>query len=649
MSVKKVPKTLVEVTRIGLLAVVVMIGLISIVGKGSSSSAPTPTPPTPTPPQVTVASIALDPATAPGPVPANVDFQIKATGTLSDGKPLDLTASAVWASSDSATVSVSTTGVVRGLKAGGPIDITATSGGISSPPLRVTVTEDPNYTLTKLTIAPFSPAVLPIGETRTHNARATFSDGTNTQELDVSEDVDWFSDNEAVVTVDKGVATGRGKGSTEIFAAFKSPVIPSNKLPIVADFTSAQASLQVVPVPAPGEELVAGFTYQASAIRKDGDGSQVDVTKTSAWSSSDASVLTVSNADGSRGIVTATGPGKATVSANFGVITGRQEYTVTDIAVNAVRVQVRSPLPVGLTADVKVLVEFVGAPGEWIDVTEFVFLTADDPDIASVSNTGVTKSTVTAIKAGQARIQARLAEEEAPFGGVTINVEDGPLQTITLSPPSPARLPEGVKQKFTANGTFMLPSGTTSFDVTRQVTFKSSLPAVAEISNAAENKGEVYGKSVGTTDITAEFATVKSTAVPQEVVAATLASLAIMPANPTVALKAGAVQLRAEGTYTNGDVRDRTETVTWISGNMAVAGFRAVPISKGLLIVQATSSSPVQIQAVASGETNGVAQTLLTVTDPAATGVSINASATTIKQGETLPLLTATGTFSDMS
>ncbi|MGI9344594.1 MAG: hypothetical protein ACR2QV_17330, partial [Gammaproteobacteria bacterium] len=42
-------------------------------------------------------------------------------------------------------------------------------------------------------------------------------------------------------------------------------------------------------------------------------------------------------------------------------------------------------------------------------------------------------------------------------------------------------------------------------------------------------------------------------------------------------------------------------------------------------------------------------QTLLTVTDPAATGVSINASATTIKQGETLPLLTATGTFSDMS
>ena len=40
--------------------------------------------------------------------------------------------------------------------------------------------------------------------------------------------------------------------------------------------------------------------------------------------------------------------------------------------------------------------------------------------------------------------------------------------------------------------------------MTRQVTFKSSQPAVADISNAPENKGEAHALTVGKTNITAE-------------------------------------------------------------------------------------------------------------------------------------------------
>ena len=179
--------------------------------------------------------------------------------------------------------------------------------GLPSSPLKVTVNSDPNYTLEKLEISPFSQKVLPVGEKRTHAAYAVFSDGSTSQSIEVSEEVDWNSDNEAVVTVDKGVATGVGRGNTEIWAATKTPVIPSNKLPIYVDFTSASATLKVQPVPKPGEELFAGFVYQASAIRKDVDGSEVDVTKTSSWVSSNTDVLEVSNAADSMGVVTAKG------------------------------------------------------------------------------------------------------------------------------------------------------------------------------------------------------------------------------------------------------------------------------------------------------------------------------------------------------
>ena len=72
-----------------------------------------------------------------------------------------------------------------------------------------------------------------------------------------------------------------------------------------------------------------------------------------------------------------------------------------------------------------------------------------------------------------------------------VDFQDGTLQTISLSPPSPDRLPVGTTQKFTANGAFMLPSGTSSFDVTRQVTFRSSQPEIADVSNAPGNVGEV--------------------------------------------------------------------------------------------------------------------------------------------------------------
>jgi hypothetical protein len=607
------------------------------------------TTPPPPPPAITTVSVAIDPATAPGGIPANIDFQLKATETLSNGISQDVTSTATWLSSDDTIVSVSTTGQVRGLQGGGPVDITETSGGVASAPLVVTVNSAPDYRLTEFQIAPFSQAVLPVGETRTHTAFATFSDGTDTQHIPVAEQSTWHSDNEAVVTVEKSVATGQGKGNTEIWATIGSPPVQSNKLPIYVDFATPQASLKVVPVQQPGDELLQDFTYEANAIFKDETGAEVEVSERSDtnWSSGDESVLTVSNEPGSKGFVTAIGPGKATVTATYGILTGRQEYTVSDFNLSDVQVLVPANLPVGLTAEVRVTADDPDTPGKTIDITNYVILKVFDPAIATASNSGPNKGTVTGVTVGSTRVEATLAGLTAALGSRLVKFDDGTLNSIAVLPPGSARLPVGVTQKFKASGTFTLPAGTTSFEVTRQVTFKSSDATIAEISNAPGNKGEVHGLAVGMTDITAEYDRVKSNPVQQEVVAATLASLAIIPANSTIALKAATRQLKAEGNYSNGDVRDRTDTVTWISSDKTAAEFRPRTFVAGRLILRRTTTPDLLIQAVASGEPNGITSTLLTINDPAITGVSVAASGTTIKEGETKPLLTATGTFSD--
>ncbi|MGH2831047.1 MAG: Ig-like domain-containing protein [Actinomycetota bacterium] len=58
-----------------------------------------------------------------------------------------------------------------------------------------------------------------------------------------------------------------------------------------------------------------GGARALSAVALDGDGREVIVTEEAAWSSSDPAVATVSNADGTRGLVTGVAPGTATITA----------------------------------------------------------------------------------------------------------------------------------------------------------------------------------------------------------------------------------------------------------------------------------------------------------------------------------------------
>jgi len=120
--------------------------------------------------------------------------------------------------------------------------------------------------------------------------------------------------------------------------------------------------------------------------------------------------------------------------------------------------------------------------------------------------------------------------------------------------------------------------------------------------------------------------------------AATVSSITVTPANPTVG-KGTEVQLTATCNLSDGTTQDCTNQVSWISGNNSIA----------------TVSSQGLVTGVGAGSTtitwtlNGVSgSTTVTVTSATLTSITVTPVNPTIGKSTTVQL-TATGKFSDGS
>ena len=102
-------------------------------------------------------------------------------------------------------------------------------------------------------------------------------------------------------------------------------------------------------------------------------------------------------------------------------------------------------------------------------------------------------------------------------------------------------------------------------DITTQVTWNSVTTAVASISSG----GLVTGSNLGSSLMSATLAG-KSGSTTVTVTAAVLQSIAVTPANPSVATGL-TKQLTATGTYSDSSTLDLTTQVTWTSGTQANA------------------------------------------------------------------------------
>lgn len=134
------------------------------------------------------------------------------------------------------------------------------------------------------------------------------------------------------------------------------------------------------------------------------------------------------------------------------------------------------------------------------------------------------------------------------------------LSSISVTPSNPS-VPLGGSQQFTATGTY---SNGQVQDLTASVAWASSRPDIATISSS----GLAAGASLGDTTITAGSGIVAGSTT-LTVIAPTLASITVTPANPQIALGDNQ-RFTAAGTLTDGSTQDVTTTVTWSSSDVDV-------------------------------------------------------------------------------
>ena len=211
------------------------------------------------------------------------------------------------------------------------------------------------------------------------------------------------------------------------------------------------------------------------------------------------------------------------------------------------------------------------------------------------------------------------------------------LQSIPVTPATPSR-PVPITLAFTATGIFT--DGTTQ-PLTTQVTWSSSSLEVATISNAAGSVGVATPVAPGTTTILATLGTVSGSTV-FTVTPATLSSISVAPANPSIA-KGTTQQFTATGNYSDGSTFDLTETTTWASSMTAVATISNAAGTKGK--ASAAGVGTTSISAAFGGKTGS---TILTVTPATLVSLAVTPAAPSIARGLTQQFV-ATGTFSDGS
>ena len=208
------------------------------------------------------------------------------------------------------------------------------------------------------------------------------------------------------------------------------------------------------------------------------------------------------------------------------------------------------------------------------------------------------------------------------------------LSSIAILPSNPS-VPVGSQQQLTAIGYF---KNGRQADLTTSVAWSSSDASVAVIYNVP---GLVNTFKVGTTNIGAALGSISGSTL--LTVTHVLRSLAIFPANPSVAI-GKSVQFTALGTYSDSVVQNLTTFVVWSSSPANVASI----------------SNSAGTQGLATGLNSGVAHILATsgsittstnlVVNPAVTlsSIAVSPQFAVIAPGKTIQF-TATGNFSDGS
>ena len=338
----------------------------------------------------TLSSITVAPPGKTIPIGGQAGF--RATGLFSDSTTQDITSMANWSSSNPTVATVGSGGgsllTATGV-APGTANIVATWSGISG---SVTLTVS-SGTLVSIQLTPAN-AILAPASTLGYNALGTYSDGSQNG---VNGTVAWSSSDTSVATINgSGTVTGQSAGAVTITA--QSGSISASASLIVEGATLT--SIAITPASKTLPQTI-GSKFTATGTFSNGD--VLDLTSVVTWTSSSASVATISNATGSKGFATAIAPGTTTISAVFGSQAATATLTVTNATLTSISISpANASLNLGSVQQYTAMGTF--SDGSVINITGQTNWSSSDISVVIIDSSGVLTTAAT----GTATITASL-------------------------------------------------------------------------------------------------------------------------------------------------------------------------------------------------------------------------------------------------
>ena len=559
--------------------------LLAACGKDSPTAPEPPAPPPPPPPT---------------PVPTRIEVTPSSVSLNAIGQTLQLTAqvfdqnnavmsgaTVVWSSSALSVATVNGQGLVTAV-GNGSATVTARSGSASAS-VPVTMMQSAG----SIVIEPSSATLMSLGETVQLSASVLDGNGQPVAGAEVT----WSSSDEAVATVSaQGLVTAVGNGSATIAARSGSA---SASIPV----SVMQSAGSIVIEPSMAALMSLGETVQLSASVLDGNGQPVAVA-TVEWSSSDASVATVS----SQGLVTAVGNGSATVMARSGSASASVPVSVMQ-SVGSIAVEPSSATLMSLGETVQLSASVLDGNGQPVAGAEVTW-SSSDASVATVSSQGL----VTAVGNGSVTVMARSGSASTSIPVTMMQSVD----SIAVEPSSATLMSLGETVQLSAS----VLDGNGQTVEGAAVEWSSSDASVATVSG----QGLVTAVGNGSATVTARSGSA-SASVPVTVMQS-VSRITIEPTTATLTALGETVQLSTTVLDLNGQPVSGA-TVEWSSSDASVATVSA----QGLVTAVANGSTQITAH---SGSAS--ASVPVSVMQSASSIVIEPPSATLTALGETLQL-----------
>lgn len=376
--------------------------------------------------------------------------------------------------------------------------------------------------------------------------------------------------------------------------------------------------------------MTEGSTQAFAATGTYSDDSEQDITSSVTWSSSNTAVATIISGTGLATVVASSG--STTITATLGSISETTTLTASEAVLKSIAVTPsNSSLAKGSTQQFAATGTYTDNSTQ--DVTTQVTWTSSNTSKATIeSATGLATAVA---DSGSTTVTATLGSGVS--GTTTLTTIAATLQSIAVTPGTPS-IANGSKQAFVATGTY---SDNSTQNITNSVIWHSSDVGVATISDSA-NPEVATTLAVGTTNITATLSGITSPQATLTATAAVLKSIAITPANPSVA-NGSKQPFVAIGTYSDNSTQNITSSVTWSSSNTAVATI-SDPANLGEATTLAVGTT--NITATLSGVTSQ--QSTLSVVAVTLQSIAVTPTSLSLPIGNKQPFI-AIGTYSNNS